>query len=369
MSTSTIIDRYKKTVIQIATPYSTGTGFFLAEHGLIITNEHVVRDNRNVVIDGETIDKQLANVVYLDEKHDLAFLRAPQMQDIPEIRLRESDDPVTEGDEIVAIGHPFGLTFSVTKGIISNTVHNIAGIAYLQHDAALNPGNSGGPLISSNGEIIGVNTFIIKDGNSIGFSLPNRYLNEAIAEFQKGDGRSCVRCDACSSMVFENESTIKYCTHCGSEISMISQIDQYEAAGINRSIEQMISSMGYDIDLSRMGPNHWSIRRGSAKINIAYHEKSGLIIGDAYLATLPDDNIKELYTFLLKQNYKLEGLTFSVKGQDIILSLLIYDQYLNNETAQRLFNHLLQNADDYDDILVDQFGAEWKKSNPKWDHH
>ena len=118
-----------------------------------------------------------------------------------------------------------------------------------------------------------------------------------------------------------------------------------------------------------MGPNHWSIRRGSAKINIAYHEKSGLIIGDAYLATLPEDNIKELYTFLLKQNYKLEGLTFSVKGQDIILSLLIYDQYLNKETAQRLFNHLLQNADDYDDIIVDQFGAEWKKSNPKRDHY
>jgi len=83
-----------------------------------------------------------------------------------------------------------------------------------------------------------------------------------------------------------------------------------------------------------MGPNHWSIRRGSAKINIAYHEKSGLIIGDAYLATLPEDNIKELYTFLLKQNYKLEGLTFSVKGQDIILSLLIYDQYLNKEVTE-----------------------------------
>jgi len=338
MDTSSIIERYKKTVIQIATPYSTGTGFFLADHGLIITNEHVVRDNREVVIDGKTIEKQLAQVVYIDEKHDLAFLKAPHIQDIPAIHLRALSDPVTEGDEIVAIGHPFGLTFSVTKGIISNTLHDIAGITYLQHDAALNPGNSGGPLISAKGDIVGVNTFIVRNGNSIGFSLPNRYLSEAIEEYQKGNGQLCVRCDACSNMVFEVEVPIKYCPHCGSGISMISQVEQYEAVGINRSIEQMISEMGYDIDLSRMGPNHWSIRRGSAKINIAYHEKSGLIIGDAYLATLPEDNIKELYTFLLKQNYKLEGLTFSVKGQDIILSLLIYDQYLNKETAQRLFN-------------------------------
>ena len=117
--------------------------------------------------------------------------------------------------------------------------------------------------------------------------------------------------------------------------------------------------MGYDIDLSRMGPSNWTVKRGSAKINIAYHEKSGLITGDAYLATLPEREVLDLYTFLLQQNYGLEGLTFSVKGQDIILSLLIFDQYMDKDISKKLFDHLIVSADHFDDILVDRYGAVW----------
>ena len=93
-------------------------------------------------------------------------------------------DPV-EGEPIIAIGHPFELKYSTTKGIVSNTRHIIGDIQYIQHDAALNPGNSGGPLIDASGQIIGVNTFIIKDGNDIGFSLPAKILSETIKAFKR----------------------------------------------------------------------------------------------------------------------------------------------------------------------------------------
>ena len=359
MDTKSIIEQYKSTVIQIATPYSTGTGFYLADCNLIITNEHVIRDNKTVVIDGEGLEKQLVNVLYIDQKHDLAFLEVPTGHSMPAIFLRDTSRPLTEGEEILAVGHPFGLKYTVTKGIISNTLHEVAGINYIQHDAALNPGNSGGPLISKTGKIVGVNTFIVKKGNSIGFSLPARYLQTAIEDFQKGNGEQGVRCTSCASLVFESTIKGKYCPHCGSYITMISQVDTYEPSGISRSIEEMLAGMGYDIDLSRMGPSNWTVKRGSAKINIAYHEKSGLITGDAYLATLPKGEVLDLYTFLLQQNYDLEGLTFSVKGQDIILSLLIFDQYMDKEVSKKLFSHLTASADHFDDILVDQFGAFW----------
>jgi len=361
MNVRSIIELYKKSVIQIATPYSTGTGFYLSEYDLIITNEHVIRDNKEVLIDGEGLQKQLAPVCFIDERYDLAFIKPPAAHDMASVPLaHEASDP-TEGDEILAVGHPFGLKYTATKGIISNAEHDDRGIIYVQHDAALNPGNSGGPLISSKGEIIGVNTFVVRNGNNIGFSLPTQYLQKAIDEFQKGNGEAGVRCTACLNAVFEHTVKGQYCHHCGAKITLISQIEAYEPTGICRTIEDMLGEMGYDIPISRMGPSHWTIRRGSAVINIAYHEKSGLITGDAYLGKLPDTNISAIYSYMLHQNYELDGLTFSVKGRDIILSLLIYDQYLNLETAKKLFNHLGEAADHHDDILVDEYGASWNE--------
>jgi len=142
---------------------------------------------------------------------------------------------------------------------------------------------------------------------------------------------------------------------------MISQIDPYEPTGISRTIEEMLEEMGYDVPISRMGPSNWTIKRGSAIINIAYHEKSGLITGDAYLGKLSDQNISDIYSYMLHQNYELGGLTFSVKGQDIILSLLIFDQYLNKETSKKLFDHLSEAADYHDNILVEEYGASWNE--------
>ena len=77
------INRYRDILIQIATPYSTGTGFYLKEFDIIVTNEHVIRDNREVIIGGKGFSKRLAKVIYTDLKYDLAFLEAPQDIDMP----------------------------------------------------------------------------------------------------------------------------------------------------------------------------------------------------------------------------------------------------------------------------------------------
>ena len=357
---SQYIDRFKDVVIQIATPYSTGTGFYLSKYDVIVTNEHVVRDNQTVVIDGTSIDKQIVDVIYVDPKYDIAFLKVPDEHEMPPIDINAAEI-LKEGQTVVAVGHPYGLKFGATQGIISNLLHQENDINYIQHDAALNPGNSGGPLINSNGELIGINTFIIRDGNNIGFSLPAHYLELTIEEFLKGDYRKGVRCISCMNIVFESEDSIKYCTSCGAKITMISNIEVYEPLGINKTIEKMLTDLGYNIELARRGPNNWEVVRGSAKITISYHEKTGLIVGDALLCLLPKDNIKRLYEFLLRENYKNESLNFSVRNQDILISLLIYDQYLNSETAHKIFNQLFEAADKYDDILVKDFGAIWKE--------
>lgn len=355
----TVIDRFRGVIIQIATPYSTGTGFYLRDANLIVTNDHVVQDNKQVVIDGHLIKKQLVKVIYSDPKHDLSFLEAPAQDDMPQVNLG-SGNGLAEGDQVLALGHPFGFKYTSTQGIISNISHEINDINYYLIDAALNPGNSGGPLLDSDGAIIGVNTFVVKDGNNIGFSLPVSYLSEAIAEFNKVDRKVSVRCASCLNLVHEDNVDDQYCPYCGSKVKLPSQIEDYEPIGVANTIENILEHAGHEVQLSRRGPNHWEIRQGSARISIVYYEKNGLITGDAYLCTLPKTDIGPLYEFLLRQNYQVESLTFSVKEQDVILSLLIYDRYLNVDTGLKLFTHLFEKADYYDNILVEQYGAGWK---------
>lgn len=355
-----IIDKYKDIVIQIATPYSTGTGFYIGDHDIIITNEHVVRDNKSVIIDGDLIDMQIVDVLYIDSKFDLAFIEAPRDLEVLHNGIAQGGE-LNEGNNVIAIGHPYGLKYTVTKGIISNLVHEQSGVKYIQHDAALNPGNSGGPLIDLTGKIIGINTFIIRDGNNIGFSLPVRYLKDTIDDFLKGGGEKGVRCDSCLNVVFEHTVEQGYCPHCGTKITMISEISAYEAMGISKIVEEMLEELEFEVELSRRGPKNWEIPHGSAKINIAYNVKNGLIICDAYLCELPSEGIKPIYEYLLRQNHTLEGFSLSIKDQDIIISLLIFDQYLNRATGIKLFNQLFEQADYYDNILVEEYGAKWKE--------
>ena len=356
-----VIEKYKQVIVQIATPYSTGTGFYLRGAGLVITNEHVVRGNREVVIDGVKFKRQLSRVLFTDPRYDLAFLDFLPENELPHVSLGNGS-PVVEGEKVVAIGHPFGLKFAATQGIISNADHRQNDIQYFQHDAALNPGNSGGPLVGAGGEVIGVNTFIINDGDNIGFSLPAKYLEETISVFEKErEGKVGSRCENCENLVFEHNVDGEFCPFCGSRITLPSAEEEYEAAGIARTIEHILTEIGHEVKLSRRGPNLWEIRKGSAKISITYYEPNGLISGDAVLCDLPVRDIQPVYEYLLRQNHEIEGLTLSVKDKSVVLSLIIYDRYLNEDTGLKLFKHLFQKADDLDNVLVEKLNCIWKK--------
>lgn len=354
-----IIDIYKDVIIQIATPYSTGTGFYLKEWQLIVTNEHVVRDNKEVIIDGDNFEKSLTRVLFTDVKYDLAFIECPASLELSAVSLKKENNH-TEGEPVIAIGHPFGLKYTATQGIISNTSHVQEEINYLQHDAALNPGNSGGPLVNQEGMIIGINTFVVRQGQNIGFSLPSTYLIETLKAYKEIGNVVAARCGSCFNIVYEKKVKNGYCGICGSKVKLPSAAEDYEPYGVEKTIEELLEKLGYDVRLARRGPSNWELVKGSAKINISYYEKNGLIIGDAYLCVLPSDDILPIYEFLLRRNYETEGLTFSVKGNDIILSLLIYDRYLNIETGIKLFEHLFEKADFFDNILVEEYGAGWK---------
>lgn len=353
------IDTYRDVIVQIATPFGTGTGFYVKDWDVIVTNHHVVEGVRRAVIDGKRFAKQLADVQYIDPKYDLAFLSAPASgAELPAITLGV-DVPVREHDAITAIGHPFGLKFSVKNGIISNAREVMNGIPYLHIDAALNPGNSGGPLVDREGRVLGVNTFILRNGDNMGFSLPVKFLYEALQAFRASHSTNACRCPACLNVVHAQTVEGNFCSHCGQRIQLPGAAEEYQPAGTPRVLENIIQRCGYDAELSRSGPNAWEMMRGSAKIRLNYHEPGGIIFAEALLCQLPQQNIKPLYEYLLRENYHLQWLTLSVHEQNIFLSLLVFEHYLTEDNGAAALQLLLERADYYDNLLVEQYGATW----------
>ncbi|MEM1398685.1 MAG: Do family serine endopeptidase, partial [Pseudomonadota bacterium] len=157
---------------------SLGSGFIVAEEGIVVTNFHVIEgaDEITVILQDDTNLK--AEVIGRDEKTDIAVLKVEPDEPLPSVPWGDSN-AMRVGDWVVAIGNPFGLGGTVTAGIVSARQRDInAGpyIDYLQTDASINRGNSGGPMFNLDGEVIGINTAIYSpSGGSvgIGFAIPS----------------------------------------------------------------------------------------------------------------------------------------------------------------------------------------------------
>lgn len=360
MPTQEVIERFHPAIIQIATQTGTGTGFYLREYDLIITNDHVVADNHEVTIAGKTFDKALSRVWYTDRKHDLAFLQPPAGVELPALPLGRYET-LKDGDEVIAIGHPFGLNYTATQGVISKVDRIREGLKFIQIDAAINPGNSGGPLVNEQGEVIGVNSFIIRGGDNLGFALPVYYLQTALQLYAPHKGTPSTRCPSCDSLVLPNTiDSEKYCPACGTEVKLPETPEkEAEPIGVAKTIEDILKELGKDVKLARAGVNRWEVKEGSAKIKITYNPENYFIAGDAYLCQLPPDGtkIKALYQFLLQENYRMNGLVLSCSSQNIILSCIIYDLDISKEIGADMFNTLFKNADYYDDLLKTEYGC------------
>lgn len=151
-----------------------GSGFFVDAKGHIITNYHVVAGASKIEVNTAAGKKYKAKLIGADQKTDIALLKITPKTKIDYVKLGDSSKSRV-GEWVVAIGSPFGLEYSVTTGILSAKGRNLGQGPYddfLQTDASINPGNSGGPLFNLYGEVIGVNTAIIRDGQGIGFAVP-----------------------------------------------------------------------------------------------------------------------------------------------------------------------------------------------------
>lgn len=179
------MDRRGQGVPDVA-PTSLGSGFVIdAEKGLIVTNNHVIKDSEEVRVTFHDDTTVTADVLGRDEKTDLAVLKVKTEKKLTAVQFGDSD-VLRVGDWIVAIGNPFGLGGTVTAGIVSARQRDIQAGPYddfIQTDASINRGNSGGPMFDLNGKVIGINTAIFSpSGGSvgIGFAIPSALAKPVI---------------------------------------------------------------------------------------------------------------------------------------------------------------------------------------------
>jgi S1-C subfamily serine protease len=187
-STAVAFDFFNRPVPQ----QGQGSGFVLDKEGHILTNNHVIDNAQRVEVTLADKHKYKATVIGVDKQHDLALLQIKATNLVP-ATLSESNGLVV-GQRVYAIGNPFGLSGTMTRGIISaiRSISMPSGNAIedaIQTDAAVNPGNSGGPLLNSRGEVIGITTLIASNGSDqsagIGFAIPINTAKAVLDDFAR----------------------------------------------------------------------------------------------------------------------------------------------------------------------------------------
>ena len=151
-----------------------GSGVIIDKDGQILTNAHVVDGAASLTVTLDSGNKTAARILGMDPVLDVALLRVDSGAALPAARLGDSA-AVKVGDEVVAIGNPIGLDQTMTRGIVSGLNRLLPGVSdepMIQTDAPINPGNSGGPLVDRCGVVVGINTLISEDAQSIGFAVP-----------------------------------------------------------------------------------------------------------------------------------------------------------------------------------------------------
>lgn len=168
----------------------TGSGVIINKDGYIITNNHVIKNAQELSVTLNNNQTYKAKLVGADAKTDIALLKIEPEEDLPFVTFGDSDHAKI-GEWVLAVGNPFNLTSTVTAGIISAKARDLSGNSsqsFIQTDAAVNPGNSGGALVNTNGELIGINTAITSQtGSYIGYSfaVPSNIARKVVEDIME----------------------------------------------------------------------------------------------------------------------------------------------------------------------------------------
>jgi serine protease Do len=341
-------------VFKINTGSGSGTGFYLQKEGVIVTNFHVIEGNHRVSIEDQQKNRYLAHVVFGNPETDIAFLRADKLSFNGAVAFNEIKN-VENRDKVWVIGYPFGLPYTETEGIVSNSKQLMDGRHFIQIDAAVNPGNSGGPVVDVEGNLLGVTTAKFNNADNMGFAIPTNVVQEELETLKSNpDLKYAIKCNSCKNLVFQKTD---YCPNCGANIDE-HLFEEKPLDEFAQFVESALSSLNMNAILARTGYDYWEFYQGSSQIRIFVFNRNYLY-ATSPLNNLPQQKLEEIYSFILSNPvspYKL-----GVYNNQIFLSYRFHisDIYTDKKAdIQDKLTHLALKADELDDYFVKEYGAE-----------
>lgn len=347
------------TVYKVNHAGGAGSCFYIKPYDLFVTNYHVVEGFRKIALQDNDKNRFLAKVVLINPALDLALLKAEgDFSALPEIRLAATEE-VTIGQRIKVAGYPFGMPFAVTEGTVSSPRQLVQDNYYIQTDAAVNPGNSGGPMFNENNEVIAITVSKMRDADNVGFGIPVASLRQ-ILEQTKGLDTTIfnVQCSSCEEFITDEE---EYCPSCGEKLPE----NIFKERGLTDLAvfcEKAIEAMGINPVLARVGYESWVFHKGSSEIRMFVYQRSYLFCTSP-INVLPKKNLEPVLTYLLGAE-DINPYQLGLDGNQIYLSYRVHISDVFSDYAgeiQRQITHMAFKADELDNYLSDTFGCEFSE--------
>jgi serine protease Do len=353
---STTLDIEKLGVFQVFTGGGTGSGFLLSPR-LLLTNCHVVEGYRTLAVEQRDKRRIVGTVRRLHPKRDLAIVELSTPLD-GEILPISTADALQPKQMLHIVGFPVGLPLSVTEGVVSNPKQMFDGQAFVQTDAAVNPGNSGGPMLDEHKHVVAVTTCKLSSADMVGFGIPGADAQQFVDAFGQQKATFGVQCPSCDDLL---ESATRYCDSCGTDLEDLELESYFEPAEphpIVRFVEGALTRAGVDPVLARHGNLNWSFHSGSAPIKI-WCCCSEHICFSSPLAQTGKQRLGDLFRFLLSAEHA--PLSFDLADNVIRLNLTVHMSDVfgraGHDDLSRRIGEFIAAADRMDNVLVETYGC------------
>lgn len=347
-----------KLVYKVTHAGGSGSCFYLKSYNLFVTNYHVVNGFHTVAIHDNDRNPYLAKVVLVNPSLDIALLAVDgDFSSLPELNLA-ADDSLAIGGRVSVAGYPYGMPFTVTEGSVSSPKQLMEGKYYIQTDAAVNPGNSGGPIFNENNEVVGVTVSKFANADNMGFGVRVETLRKLLESIDDIDRNTFqVQCDSCDELISEEE---EFCPSCGEKLPE-GVFSEREQSQLSAFCEQAITEMGVNPILARDGYDSWTFHKGSSEIRIFVYENTYLFAVSP-INLLPKKEVERVLDYILSENFAPYKL--GIEGRQIYMAYRIHLSDLTEESEDEIRKNLVNlafKADDMDNMLVERFGCEFSE--------
>jgi hypothetical protein len=351
------INNISSSDFKINTSSGSGTGFYLRHRGIVVTNCHVILGYRDVSLEDHSKSRYSARVVFVNKEADVAFLKPEKDFEVPELELADISN-LKSRDKVFVLGFPFGMPYTETNGIVSAPRQLMEGSYYIQTDAAVNPGNSGGPVVDENGKVVGITTCKFTQADNMGFAVPVDILREELATFsQNRELVYSVKCNSCKTLITEET---EYCPNCGNSIDQ-KLYEKINPTRIEEYVESALVQLGMDPVMARAGYEFWEFHRGSAMVRLFVFDKNYLFVTSP-INNLPVSNLESLYKYLLSN--PIPPYQLGIYQNQVFISYRVHlsDVFSSKgEEIKKDIVNMLNKADEMDDFLENTYACP--KSN------